>query len=464
MQILNSMLLTLNNHESAIVEGEAPQDPNWKRRSSSEFSFPTETFPAVPLNEAKQATSENDRNIDRSERSNTETRRLSVDSFDEAIDNFARLQDSNSDRKGFVDSVNWLVRHVPQCVLRRLTEEILFYQDERDEGLGVRRKSITSIEASDPMSMPHGTQYDAALLFIDMSGFTVLSQKLDVESFSKAINSYFETIVDEVTSRGGDILKFAGDAMFVEWRAGQQFEGGLPAKKRSMCSSLTTERKSNTLTLDDCVYAAAVCGAMVVKKCADSPVYSKSSSSRQGEQVATLNVHCGLGVGKMGGVHVGNDHSRRLYLVIGEPIDQVSEACDSAKLGEIRASKEALKYLNKGQPAKHKLKCDKDSMSKIIASKEHMYFKERTKNTWTLSGRVTKPKKPIAKFVIPFEDLDLSSLKVLKKMLSLYVHPCVITEGVNDEGVNDAFKGNNTRAKKKNKKKQPCGYWWNEKE
>eukprot|EP00554_Chaetoceros_debilis_P009004 CAMPEP_0194101608 /NCGR_PEP_ID=MMETSP0150-20130528/2290_1 /TAXON_ID=122233 /ORGANISM="Chaetoceros debilis, Strain MM31A-1" /LENGTH=1615 /DNA_ID=CAMNT_0038788273 /DNA_START=63 /DNA_END=4907 /DNA_ORIENTATION=- len=452
MQILNSMLLTLNNHESAIVEGEAPQDPNWKRRSSSEFSFPTETSPDLPLNEAKQATSENDRNIDRSERSNIETRRLSVDSFDEAIDNFARLQDSNSDRKGFVDSINWLVRHVPQCVLRRLTEEILFYQDERDEGLGVRRKSITSIEASDPMSMPHGTQYDAALLFIDMSGFTVLSQKLDVESFSKAINSYFETIVDEVTSRGGDILKFAGDAMFVEWRAGQQFEGGLPAKKRSMCSSLTTERKSNTLTLDDCVYAAAVCGAMVVKKCADSPVYSKSSSSRQGEQVATLNVHCGLGVGKMGGVHVGNDHSRRLYLVIGEPIDQVSEACDSAKLGEIRASKEALKYLNKGQPAKHKLKCDKDSMSKIIASKEHMYFKERTKNTWTLSGRVTKPKKPIAKFVIPFEDLDLSSLKVLKKMLSLYVHPCVITEGQFDEGVNDAFKGNNTRVKKKTRR------------
>ncbi len=221
----------------------------------------------------------------------------------------------------------------------------------------------------------------------------------------------------------------------MEWRAGEKFDGEIQPQKKSMCNfiSPSTRRanKSNINTLSDCVYAAAVCGAMVVKKCADYPVYTESTS----EKVATLNVHCGLGVGRMGGVHVGNDHSRRLYLVIGNPIDQVSEACDSARLGEIRASEAALKYLNKGQPFKYKLRCNDGEVSKVIASKQKMFFRERKKTSWNNKGRKTpSPQKENSddKFEIPFDDMSHSSLRAFKKMLSFYVHP-VVMEGEKSE-------------------------------
>ena len=220
--------------------------------------------------------------------------------------------------------------------------------------------------------------------------------------------------------------------MFVEWRMGEEYD----------THGFFRQKKTGYMKIKDCVYAAAVCGAMVVKKCGDYPIYAKTASGGQGEQVATLNVHCGLGVGKMGGVHVGNDYSRRLYLVLGDPIDQVSEACDSAKLGEIWASQEALKYLNKGQPTKHKLKCDKDSKSKIIASKEQMF---NTKKKMSLVGSQRTPKKPKNTFSIPFNNMNLSTLKVLRKVLSFYVHPVVVADETGSDDTDDQTSMNQTR-------------------
>ena len=241
---------------------------------------------------------------------------------------------------------------------------------------------------------------------------------------AKAINSYFHAIVDEVTSHGGDVLKFAGDAIFAEWRTKVISESpkqarsakqknyspeanvstskarhrneskvqkekvdikfkrkekqikdrkvvtanGHKSKRRHSTARSSIKSRASTnsegsistlsfetsstpvVTLDDCVHTAAICGASIVKKCADYPVYAKTIAGLQGDIVATLNVHCGLGVGEMVGVHVGNDCSRREYLVFGDPIDQVAEACDSAELGEIRASESALKCLNRSQP------------------------------------------------------------------------------------------------------------------
>jgi len=333
---------------------------------------------------------------------------------------------SVTERASIIDSINWLGRHVPQCVIKQLTNEVMQTPSQanichnRRAFCFWRKASNDKLAQTSHMKMPHGTQYEAAFLFIDMSGFTKLSQKLTVDNFSKAINSYFQNIVDEVISYGGDILKFAGDAIFIEWRVGEEYDA----------LDIFGRKKIGYMKLEDCVYVAAVCGAMVVKKCADHPVYSNTASGVQGEPVAALNVHCGLGVGKMSGIHVGNDHSRRLYLVIGETIDQVADACDSAKLGEIWASEEALKYLNKGQPFKYKIKCEKDSKSKLIASKYQMF---NTRKSLSIRGLQRKPRRPMNKFAIPVDDMNLSTLRVLRKMLSLYVHPVVVADENNDE-------------------------------
>ena len=72
-------------------------------------------------------------------------------------------------------------------------------------------------------------------------------------------------IVDTVISHGGDILKFAGDALFAEWRC------------------VTEEGKEHlkgvTSSIEDCVRIAAICGAKVVAECSDYPIYSTTQLS-----------------------------------------------------------------------------------------------------------------------------------------------------------------------------------------
>jgi len=87
-------------------------------------------------------------------------------------------------RASIVDSVKWLGRHVPCCVLHTIHKEALAVKHD-----------ISLPIASLKSRLPTSNTYQAALLFIDMSGFTKLSQALDVESLSKVSKNdvYFTT-------------------------------------------------------------------------------------------------------------------------------------------------------------------------------------------------------------------------------------------------------------------------------
>ncbi len=78
-------------------------------------------------------------------------------------------------RATIIESINWLGRHVPSCALNEISQHVVKFGDKTGEAA--------------PMLLPHVSSYSSALLFIDMSGFTKLSQLLDVESLSK-VSSY----------------------------------------------------------------------------------------------------------------------------------------------------------------------------------------------------------------------------------------------------------------------------------
>lgn len=68
--------------------------------------------------------------------------------------------------------------------------------------------------------------YPAATAFIDISGFTKLSESLldkfgenGAEKLNQYVSKYFERLINVVLKWGGDIIKFAGDAMLVVWKA-----------------------------------------------------------------------------------------------------------------------------------------------------------------------------------------------------------------------------------------------------
>jgi len=150
--------------------------------------------------------------------------------------------------------------------------------------------SSQSAGMADRGPVPHVEHFECALLFVDISGFTKLATMLDPENLSKVINSYFQQIVDKVFEYQGDIQKFAGDALFAEWRV------------------------SSTTSLSHCVEAAAACASSLIIDCADFPVMAFGGTVGQGKLISHLNLHCGLGVGQMAGIHIGDSELRREYV------------------------------------------------------------------------------------------------------------------------------------------------------
>ena len=393
------------------------------------------------------------------------------------------------ERSNLIQSVGWLSRHVPGCVLKFLIDSVHRAREEkrqcseRNDDLVFKRGMDYNFDESDASdialesfeelndvtpnapqihhidnTLPIAKTHQCALLFVDMSGFTKISTMLDVESLSDAINSYFEMIVNAITSHGGDILKFAGDAIFAEWKVSEE-----PNSKQN---------------LEYCVSTAANCGATIVSTCSNYPIFAKQRGNsvvskrktvsslnssfshpesdisekqpvlrrfnRRGSMhkqasmasliVATLNVKCGVGMGQIVGMHVGDNISRREYLILGDPIDQVANAEGAATLGEVFSSPEATACLAKVCDVEGDWKSNvaAGQPTRIAVHKER-FFQFRKKSAEFDPIPNSDESGNILRWC---EELDFTELQWLKKTMSLYVHPVV----VNDDDENTLHK------------------------
>ena len=65
--------------------------------------------------------------------------------------------------------------------------------------------------------------FPAALMFADISGSTDLTKRIAgedaiaIEGLSRVLNDYFGKLIDVVLEHGGDVIKFAGDALMAIW-------------------------------------------------------------------------------------------------------------------------------------------------------------------------------------------------------------------------------------------------------
>lgn len=124
-------------------------------------------------------------------------------------------------------------KHVPDVLLQQLiTTQAYQYvstkspgslscDDDKGNGVedgGLRAAGKHTIELTENLLItPSVQRFYGAILFVDISGFTMLSQRLDVESLKNHINGYFSRILEIVDRWGGDVVKFAGDAVYVVW-------------------------------------------------------------------------------------------------------------------------------------------------------------------------------------------------------------------------------------------------------
>lgn len=74
-----------------------------------------------------------------------------------------------------------------------------------------------------PPNKPFIENYLAAVLFVDISGFTALTEKLaaqgpsGAEDISAVLNDFYGQWIEVIKKYGGDIIKFAGDGLLVIW-------------------------------------------------------------------------------------------------------------------------------------------------------------------------------------------------------------------------------------------------------
>jgi len=164
-----------------------------------------------------------------------------------------------------------------------------------------------------PPNKPFMENYLAAVLFVDISGFTALTEQFAVrgpsgaEDISGVLNDFYGQWIDIIRSYGGDIIKFAGDGILVIWQSDD---------------------------LEDATLRAAQTALKARKKL---------ENFRAGDRA--LSTRIALGAGQVTLTGLGGVFNRWEMIVAGNAVEQVGKAQALLKPGQIIASPEAWQQL-----------------------------------------------------------------------------------------------------------------------
>ncbi len=143
---------------------------------------------------------------------------------------------------------------------------------------------------------------EATVAFIDICGFTSISEKESPDVVVKLLNSYFDVIVKEIIAQGGYIDKFIGDAIMAVFRGDYHLDRAIDA-----CLAIRIQ----------------------VEKL---PVVSESISYKP-------KVAIGLNCGEMISGNIGSASLRRLdYTVIGDTVNTAQRLQSAAVQDQILIS------------------------------------------------------------------------------------------------------------------------------
>nr|XP_002121896.2 adenylate cyclase type 10-like [Ciona intestinalis] len=166
--------------------------------------------------------------------------------------------------------------------------------------------------------VPHILKFDGVLLFADVSGFTALTERYTMSSekgtdaLTVTLNDYIGKIVQFILQAGGDILKFAGDAILAVWKV----------KERS--------------DLKHAISQATKCSLAIQDKC-----------DNQATDVGVkLRVKIAISAGKIFATFVGNQECRH-FVMAGRPVTEVNDAEKYCEAGLVVLSPNAMELSDK---------------------------------------------------------------------------------------------------------------------
>uniref|UniRef100_M4BTL7 Adenylate cyclase n=1 Tax=Hyaloperonospora arabidopsidis (strain Emoy2) TaxID=559515 RepID=M4BTL7_HYAAE len=213
----------------------------------------------------------------------------------------------------------------PRAARRRLSSGVL--RKELDMRLtaylpAVVRRHLERQDLHRPLAMPTTHRMRVVSMFADVSGFTSMTESLaargpvGAEDLAKHLNSYFEQLLRLVASAGGDVFKFAGDAMLIFW----------PESKEDAMDSLLRRALQCALRIQSHLHAAELARGVV------------------------LSVKVGVGIGEATIAHLGGESdgatARIEYVAVGPALEQAFDAEHQAEAGDVICSSECWKRVS----------------------------------------------------------------------------------------------------------------------
>jgi len=159
---------------------------------------------------------------------------------------------------------------------------------------------------------------DATVMFIDVCGFTAITEQVAANTVVKLLNSLFDTIVKEIISQGGHVDKFMGDAVMAVFRGDYHLDKAIDT------ALAVKEQISNTEEI--------IAGKLKFKP----------------------EISIGINSGEMVSGNIGSASLKRLdYTVIGDVVNLAQRLQSTAKAGQIIITEETY------QKAKESFSCEK---------------------------------------------------------------------------------------------------------
>ena len=224
-----------------------------------------------------------------------------------------------------------------------------------------------------PIEAPVSEDFQAAVLFADISGFTRLTEGLaqrgpvGVETLARILNEYFGQLIDIVHEYGGDVVKFAGDAVIAVWN--------IVSDSGEADSASRADQWQWTMRAAEC--ALAIRQRLSNYKAEDSNLYLKLAIS----------------AGHITAVHVGGIFNRWEFMLTGNPLVELGIANNLARAGDIIITPSAWRLIRNdcvADPIEFELRIaiaqggrlkELDKPSSIFASSEKIEIPEDAENS-----------------------------------------------------------------------------------
>ena len=196
--------------------------------------------------------------------------------------------------------------------------------------------------------MPSCSRFDAAVLFVDISGFTNLTERLNsvgtlthgAENLCNHVNAIYTKMITELKKWGGDCVKFSGDALLV------MFEVYEEDRLREIDSSDRSDVSSD----DDSCYlnfsGMPLSMADACKRAVNcSRILHDIIAAHPDVDGIKLGLHIGVGCGICSAHVIGGVLGRWEFILSGDPVDQIGLAGPAAGPLETVVSPQVWKHV-----------------------------------------------------------------------------------------------------------------------